>query len=189
MLEPADLRKLIDSAGVPLRAMILLGLNCGFGNGDCAGLPIQALDLERGWIHYPRPKTSIARRCPLWPATIEALRAAIAERPETTSDLVFLTSRGNAFIHTSAKSHKDRITIQFRKLLAGLGIHRERVSFYLLRHVFRTAADVARDRVATDIIMGHADRSMAGEYIERVDDDRLRAVVRVVREWMEGGAA
>jgi hypothetical protein len=31
MIEDADLRKLIDTADIPLKAMILLGLNCGLG--------------------------------------------------------------------------------------------------------------------------------------------------------------
>src|SRR5262249_10572353 len=40
-----EVRRLIDAAGVPLRAMILLGVNCGFGNSDCGNLPLTALDL------------------------------------------------------------------------------------------------------------------------------------------------
>ena len=57
--------------------MILLGINCGFGNHDCGTLPKSAIDLEAGWVNYPRPKTAIERRCPLWPETIEAIREAI----------------------------------------------------------------------------------------------------------------
>ena len=47
-----------------LRAMILLGVNCGFGNMDCAGLTFDGLNLDSGWIDFPRPKTGIARRRP-----------------------------------------------------------------------------------------------------------------------------
>jgi hypothetical protein len=43
-----------------LRAMILLGINCGLGNSDCAGLSHSHLDLERGWLDYPRVKTGFA---------------------------------------------------------------------------------------------------------------------------------
>ncbi len=35
-----DLRKIISEARQPLRAMILLGINCGFGQSDCAALPL-----------------------------------------------------------------------------------------------------------------------------------------------------
>src|SRR5262249_44257870 len=52
-----DVRRLLDAAGVQLKAMILLGVNCGFGNADCGALPQSALDLEAGVIDFPRPKT------------------------------------------------------------------------------------------------------------------------------------
>src|SRR5262245_22681304 len=39
VIEGPALRKLIESAPVPLRAMVLLGVNCGFGNRDVATLP------------------------------------------------------------------------------------------------------------------------------------------------------
>jgi hypothetical protein len=49
-------------------------------------------------IDYPRPKTGIARRCPLWPETVAAIRAALAKRPapkdEADAALVFLTRCG-----------------------------------------------------------------------------------------------
>src|SRR5262245_29282852 len=77
-----EIRQLLDAAPVNLRAMILLGINSGFGNSDCGNLPLSALDLERGWVDYPRPKTGIARRCTLWPETVTALREAIACRPK-----------------------------------------------------------------------------------------------------------
>ena len=65
-----EIRRIIDAAGLQLRAMILLGINAGFGNADCGELPLSAVDLETGIIDYPaRPKTGIARRCPLWPET------------------------------------------------------------------------------------------------------------------------
>src|SRR5262245_38386354 len=59
MLEADQLRQLIDAADGQLRAMILLGMNAGFGNGDCATLPLSALDLEGSWVDYPRPTTGI----------------------------------------------------------------------------------------------------------------------------------
>jgi hypothetical protein len=64
MFEAAEIRKMLDKAGQQLKAMILLGVNCRLGNSDVGTLPIAALDLERGWINYPRPKTAVERRCP-----------------------------------------------------------------------------------------------------------------------------
>jgi integrase len=203
MFEAAELRTLIDGALLAgesgpelvkpdpaLRAMILLGINCAFGNTDCAALTFEALDLDGGWGVYPRAKTGIARRCPLWPETVAALREAIAARPEPRDEAdrerVFLTSRGNAYIHTTGDYHKDQVAVQFTRLLGRLDAHRRGVGYYALRHTFRTVADELRDQPAIDLIMGHTDPSMAAHYRERIEDARLRAVADHVRKWVFG---
>ncbi|MCI0643206.1 MAG: site-specific integrase [Gemmataceae bacterium] len=190
MLEADALRKLIDAAGVPLKAMVLLGINCGFGNHDVASLPLSALNVERGWIDFPRPKTGIGRRCPLWPETVAALKAALAERPtprdKAANDLVFVNSRGLPWVRNTDKSRSDTVAVQFAKLLKELKLHKDGLGFYTLRHVFRTVADAARDPVAIDLIMGHADPSMGGHYRERLEDARLVAVAEHVRAWLFG---
>ena len=43
MFESAEVRAMLAKAGQPLKAMILLGINCGFGNNDCATLPLKAV--------------------------------------------------------------------------------------------------------------------------------------------------
>ncbi len=55
----AEIRKLVRLARPQLCTMILLGINCGFGNADCGTLPIEQLDLKGGWHHYWRPKTQV----------------------------------------------------------------------------------------------------------------------------------
>jgi integrase len=106
MMEVEEIRTLLDAARPATRAMLLLGVNCGFGPTDCATLPLDALDLEAGWIDYARPKTGIARRCPLWPETMQALKDALAVRPapksEADAKLVFISARGNPFISGNA---------------------------------------------------------------------------------------
>jgi integrase len=188
MLEADQLRRLIDAADVPLKAMLLLGLNAGFGNHDVASLPLAAVDLEMGWIDFPRPKTGIPRRCPLWPETVAALRVTIASRPtpkdKADADLVFLQRSGRRWVRNTDKSRTDNVSIHFAELLKKCGLYREGLGFYSLRHVFRTIGDAARDVVAIDLIMGHSDPSMGGHYRERVDDDRLRAVAEHVRRWL-----
>ena len=81
MFTAAELRQMIAAAGVPLKAMLLLAINGGMGNNDIGLLPLAAIDLKGGWLDYPRPKTAIQRRVPLWPETVEALRAAIKHTP------------------------------------------------------------------------------------------------------------
>jgi integrase len=205
MLEAGQLRSLVRGAlvvgkdgpvlvqaGTQLKAMILLGINGGFGNHDCSSLPLSALDLEKGWINFPRPKTGIPRRCPLWPETGAAIREALAERPtprdEADGEIVFLQASGRRWVRTTGKSRTDNVSVCFGELLKRLGLHRDGLNFYTLRHVFRTVADAARDPVAIDLIMGHSDPTMGGHYRERVEDGRLWAVVGHVRRWLFGEA-
>jgi integrase len=185
MFEAADLRRMIDTAGVQLRAMILLGVNCGFGNADVGTLPLSALNLDGGWASYPRPKTGVVRRCPLWPETVAAVHAALAKRPapkaEAEAGLVFITKRGGRWAKTTEDSPVSKETA---KLLKGLGLHREGLNFYALRHTFETIGGESRDQVAVDHIMGHARDDMASVYRERVSDERLKAVTDHVRSWL-----
>lgn len=62
MLDAEQIRSLLNAADVLYRALILLGVNAAYGNGDCAALPLEAMDLENGWIDFPRPKTGPAAR-------------------------------------------------------------------------------------------------------------------------------
>ncbi len=82
MFEAAELQRILDAETMPLKAMILLGINCGFGNGDVAGLECSSVDFGQGYVNLPRPKTGIDRRCPLWPETVAALKQSTKERPE-----------------------------------------------------------------------------------------------------------
>jgi integrase len=180
----AEIRDLLDRAGPAMRAMILLGINCGFGNNDCGTIPLSAVNLETGWIDFPRPKTGIARRCALWPETTEAIRQAIAKRPEpkNTEDagLVFITKYGESWSKDIADSP---ITKEMRKLLDAAGYNGHRC-FYALRHSFRTVADAAKDQPAADFIMGHEAPHMSSHYREAIDDARLQAIADHVRTWL-----
>lgn len=80
LFKAEEIRLILVAADGPMRAMVLLGINCAFGNFDVGSLPKSALDLRRGWLNFPRPKTAVPRRCPLWKETIAALKLAIEER-------------------------------------------------------------------------------------------------------------
>jgi integrase len=190
MLDAKECRKLLEAATVQTKAMLLLGLNCGFGNHDCATLPLSAVDLENAIIEFPRPKSGVERRCPLWKETVEALRAVAAERPQPKSDeadgLVFVTSRGRPWLSGGIA---NPISHAVRNLMKAAGVHRAGIGPYTLRHVFRTIADGAKDTPATELIMGHRDPSMAAHYREHIDDSRLQTVVQHVHGWLFGEPA
>lgn len=182
------------SANPELRAMVLLGVNCGYGQSDCAGLPKSVLDLPGGWVGLTREKTEVSRKAKLWPETTEALRQVIADRPApkdpVDADLVFLTPKGKRWLRQSGsddpkkgQSRTDLIGRQFSKLLKQLGINGRR-GFYGCRHSFRTAADGSRDKTACDVIMGHVDSSMGANYRHGIDDSRLVAVAQHVHSWL-----
>lgn len=202
MLEAAEIRALLSKADPTMKAAILLGVNGGLGNTDIARLPRKAVDLESGWLTFPRPKTAIVRRIPLWVETVAAMRVALSLRPaakdKADDDACFLTSRGTRFVRVQETRTGKHATInalarRFEALMEAAGIEgRKGVGFYTLRHVTETIGGNCRDQVAVDAIMGHADQSMGANYRQRIDDDRLLSVVNTVRSWLyagtEGGA-
>ena len=186
MFTPDEIKRILDAADSQLKAMILLGLNAGFGNRDCATLKKSAVNLQTGWMTHPRPKTGIDRRCPLWPETVTALKRAIAARPkphdEADSEFIFITKYGQRWFKDIAACP---ISAEFCKLLKKLGLKKDGLSFYTLRHVFETIAGKARDQVAIDRIMGHVSEHISATYRERIEDEdeRLKRVTDAVRQW------
>ncbi len=188
-----EIKTLLSEATPQLRAMILLAINCGFGNRDCGLLPLDSIDLVGGGdfgpsINFPRPKTGIDRRAPLWPETVEALRVVLQTRPEPTDEadagLLFITKYRNRW---TKETKSDPLSQAFGKLCRSVGLgNKTGVGFYGLRHTFRTAAMRCRDSEAVDFIMGHAPDSndMGAVYTEWVDDDRLLAATDAVRSWL-----
>lgn len=195
LFEENQIRDMLELARGQLKAMILLGINGGFGNTDCAELPVVAVNLAAGVIDYERPKTAIQRVVPLWPETTDAIRAVKADRPKPKrpeyDHLLFLTRFG-----TPWKKHavydsdgelprvglQQAISAEFRKLLVGLSLQRRGLGFYALRHTFRTWADETKDQHAIHRIMGHALPGMSGVNVEEISLERLRAVVDHVRQ-------
>ena len=197
LFDAEELRTIIDKATSPMKAMVMLGINCGLGNADITTLPIRAVDLDSGWLDYPRPKTSVPRRCPLWSETVAAIREALDNRTKPKQrqhdGVLFITKYGKPWgtriIHEDKKGNvkknaDDPVGKEFRKLLTTLGMHKPGRGFYALRHTLATIGGDSRDQVVVNSIMGHADESMAGVYRERIDDGRLLAVTEHVRKWL-----
>ncbi len=183
--------KLTKEATVPLKTMILLGINCGFGNGDCGNLTFGSIDLASGWIRFPRPKTGVERRSPLWPETIDSIKESIAVRVEPKSikdgDRFFITAKGLGW----AKEGEDNpVSKQFRTLLKLLNAHTVGKGFYCLRRTFATIAGETGDQVAVNYLMGHSpsESDMSAIYRQGISDERLTSVTNFVRDWFLAGA-
>lgn len=182
LFEAAEVRAMLKKAGLPLRAMLLLGVQAGFGNADVGKLPLAAL--SDGWINYPRVKTAIERHIPLWPETVAALKEWLKVRPKPAkaefAELLFLTAKGGSW----AKETSDNpVSKETAKLMIACGLNGHR-NFYCCRHTFQTIGDESGDFLAVRRIMGHASNDIADEYRERISDERLRKVTDHVRVWL-----
>ena len=210
LFEADELRRIIEAARQPLRAMLLLGINAGLGNADVGRLREHHLDLETGWLDYPRPKTAVLRRAWLWPETVAAIKEALATKPEPKTKaergLVFLRLNGRAWnvepnlppARTNADvgdetgiktpGRRNPVADTTRRLLKSLGVVRPGLGFYTLRHMFLTIGEESRDHIAVAHVMGHVVPGMGTAYREKVSDERLRAVAEHVRGWLWGKA-
>ncbi len=177
---PKQLHAILAEATLNLYAMTLLGINGGLGNTDVALLEPDAIDFEGGWLNYPREKTEVPRRIPLWPATLRAIRKAMATRPDGAT-YVFIGPRGVDYIG-NRKGY--RVTAEMARACRRAKI--EGRTFYDLRRTFQTIAEGSLDLSAVSSIMGHAPKlsDMSATYRQRIPDDRLKAVVNHVHAWL-----
>ena len=189
MLEAKEIRSLIEIAGTQLKAMILLGVNAGFGNHD-ATLPIKAVDLKlavRGDFRVRKLESNAA--VTLWPETLVAVKAAIAVAPPPRMPRMpswsSLRSTASGGPRTPQRTRSRPSSASYFKALK---LHRPGLGFYALRHTFETIGGESRDQVAVNYLMGHAppDSDMASVYRERISDERLKAVTDHVHKWLFG---
>jgi integrase len=178
-----------------------LGLNAALGPTDLANLPWTAIDFKSGWLNYPRPKTAVSRRIPLWPETLRELKAWRSIRPAPAAPvddaLVFVTVNGRKFVREveSKKSPGsltciDCVSAEFAKLRVKCEIERPNLGFYKFRHLAANVGKKTGDSDAVRAIMGHAvdssDTLNANYTIEFDDDARLLRVTNYVRDWLFG---
>jgi integrase len=176
-----QIRELLSVADVKMRAMIWLGLNCGFGCTDCAQLKWKDVDFENDRVRLARNKTGIPRNLPLWPETIQALR-----KVPRSGELVFYTSKGSPWIRTLIEADDNgeikyavinSITPRFSKLLKKAGIQAPKgTGFYTLRRTAATIAARSGDPFAVQRLLGHADLKMATRYVQDVSTQTDRVI-------------
>ena len=140
MFEAEELRALLEKAGPNMKPMILLAANAGLGNSDVAGLCLSHVNLKTGWLTYPRPKTGIERRIPLWPETVEAIKVAIKQRRKPKDrahqHLAFIGPRGKSYLADNGY----RVAQEFNRVLTVAKV-KPRRGFYRIRHGFQTVAE------------------------------------------------
>jgi len=177
----SQVQKMLQNATPQMKAMIWLGLNCGFGCTDCAELKWKNIDLPNGRVDLPRGKTGINRNLPLWPETVRALN----EVP-VSGELVFCTRKGNPWVKTKKGMGKDgkekykktnNVSKEFSKLMKRTSLKMEKgVGFYTLRRTSATLTARSGDPFAVQRLLGHADLKMATTYVQDVSEQTDRAI-------------
>lgn len=181
-----EILAMIDFAEGAMKALILLGINCGLGCTDAGLIRFENIDFQSQKLNLPRNKTGEPRQAFLWPETIEAINESIKCRKEPTSpadnEFVFITDVGGSF---KAEGHYRPITRRISTITKLCKIKRDGLSFYSLRHTFQTIADnETLDFVGVRAVMGHADSSISGNYRHGVTDERLKRIADAVRAWL-----
>ena len=176
-----EIEKLVAHATANMRAMIWLGLNCGFGCTDCSELLWEHIDLDAARIRSGRTKTGILRNLPLWPETVNALRALPRRNAR-----VFNTRYGNAYVRFKKSTDEtglvrfvkcDNVTAQFSRLMNKAGVNKgDGVGFYSLRRTAATLAARSGDPFAVQSLLGHADLRMATAYVQDISEQTDQVV-------------
>ena len=120
--------------------------------------------------------------------TYEAERQMIRHKEKTPRNTTGARKKRRPLLRfTRSKGRLTGLPVlsqRMARVLRSLGIHRQGLNFYALRHTFRTVADGTKDQPAVDLIMGHVRDDMASAYRERIDDARLIAVTDFVHSWL-----
>lgn len=156
-----EIRRLLDRCCAQMRSLILLGINLGYGNRDCARLLPR--HISTSVVDAPRHKTGADRRGWLWPETVRALEACPPP---------FVNRRGRPIVVDGNDYLRPRLV----RLLQSCGIKPNGRGFYSFRRAYRTAVDSHWDKPAIDLTMGHTTPGMGARYVAWIDDDRLCAV-------------
>jgi integrase len=151
-----EIRQLLKVADPKWKAILLICLNAAYGNSDIARLRIS--DVSGEWLEVPREKTGGERKAWLWSETRQAIQEALKARPKpkpSSEDLLFLSGHGGPLVTVRETGKRTDLTIEgFRRLAKKAGIHRPGMGLYWLRHTSATRADDAKDRIATQWLLG-----------------------------------
>lgn len=183
--EPDQIAAVLKIARRTFRAMLLLGLNGGMGPSDIGRLKWEDIDFGSGRLSTYRGKTGVRREFYLWKKTRKALLALTRK-----GELVFYTRNGKAYVRRERVMKDGRvskvrvtnaITGPFGELLKRAKV--AGLTFYNLRHTYRTHADNCVDTAAVDRTMGHALKGAARNYRRKpLELARLKRVAMTVHK-------
>lgn len=170
-------------AGSPmLNAAGHLALSGAFLPIDLGTLPESIVDLDGGFVRFPRGKTGVGRMCYMVPETVAAVRAYLKVRPEKceppAEGLLFRSKNGLPYARNEVDddapgdvgAHYNSIGNQWNKM-TGLPLSG-------LRATVATLADDWHDQRAVDVVMGHrSGHSIRSKhYAKRFSPERIKAV-------------
>jgi integrase len=178
------------------KAIVLMGVNCGLGPADIGRLRWRHFNIDTGELNMPRGKTGTDRRGYLWKRTRKALRRVatlkhnrLALEREGQDALVFWTRSGRQMYRETEIIKGDvsvdvkadqAISITFGKCTRKLKL--DGVSFYRLRHTFKTLGKKAKDRDALNLCMGHREPGIGTVYDhEEIEFARVKRVALAVK--------
>lgn len=177
-LDREHVLRLINNADPRMRALLLLGINGGYGPTDVSHTMCSDVDLGRGRIDHTRKKTGVRRCVPLWPKTVEAIEPFMGEPDQP----LFRSRTGRPIVHDTTNPLSD----WFRSLADSCAL--PNAQFYDLRRTFRTIADQLGDDRYTRIVMGHTERDIDDIYKQQTFWPRLQRITDHVHAWLFTGA-
>jgi integrase len=196
ILTGAEIDKLVEHSQPNMAAMILLGVNTGLGPADIGRIRWRNIDFATGKLDYPRGKNGNDRIGYVWNRTRTALlelrklrRTKAAYAKDGDNALIFVTRKGEAYYREEDRIEggvvtgvkiSNSVSITFGRLAKSLKL--KGVTFYRLRHTFKTLGKRAKDRDALYLAMGHTDNSAAASYDhEEVSFKRTKRVALKVK--------
>lgn len=176
-----EVRSIYGQANDLLKACILLGLNAGFTQRDCATLTVDMIDWKQGTLSRDRSKTGQDQKAKLWPETIAQLRkvghfdrGGALLRNVNGKLLVYETQGPNGKIVTT-----DSVRKMWGRLKSNAG-----KSF---KHLRKTSANYIEswNPSLTGLFLAHAEGGVKRHYVTRHYEelfaltDRLRDVYKL----------
>lgn len=159
-----------------MKAIILMGINCGLGPADIGRLKWRHIQGRK--LDYPRGKTGNMRHGFLWKETLEALERVKklkhtreAFEREGGEALVFITKKRQPYYRETEVIENGKVvdikianavSITFCRTAKKAKL--PGVSYYRLRHTFKTLGKRAKDGDALDLCMGHQTNSVKEGY-------------------------